>query len=986
MADLLKKNAEFKFKSESVPKLAAALKKTGMSVENIQTVLQDPALAKQLIADLEDGKIDSKAIADYLNSIKDEKIVEIRGKFNAGDFAGAAAPGMELVNKMFSVQEQLIRTGVSKASSAMVANVKKLKAVNEEYQLLIQEISFNQIRPIEKAIEKAQRDLEVNIVRKIEDYQEQVNDLQRIIEIAFERPIAAINAENTILSNDMEIMNHAAEEINKRYDEQAEALSKVAEVNAQIVEQEKEQLDLADALSKGDIAAAARAVQSIRAAQSARNAENASKALEQSRKNKLDNLKGKESGLTRDQITERQYQNAQAVYELENKATTDVNGKLLTRLEILDQIQKKSDEIYNLEEKREAAQLAIRDKEDQIYKIKQEQIAPLEDTIEKNNVLIARDEYNIQKLVDGITVLGKTKDAWDGIQAKIDSSALAGEDFDRLMGSMLASTDQIEAGWAKIESTFAKYSSATAAAAGSAMDTMRKQLNEELATNEKIAKEKAEQAKAAQEAAQKEYEIKKAAYEAELKAIEELRKMGDGGLANARLAKLGAAPVAPVFGPTEAADNANVNYNDLSKNAAEDMYAAALKAGKGPVTSSAGGTYVAPSGTGGSSTNGSTTVPGPGGTSTTGTQTTTTTTTNSGTQTVTPTVVPGVKAGTAMSPEDRGVLATATDDRMNKLKQIASNKVVFALNQLKSKYGTNDKNSDTYKNLTGAKRTAFDIDYKNYETRQKEFDEWNKHPSGSGTSGAIDAGYSVAGLKARSELLKELPQWVQDAVAVIDRRQELRNKDLLPFLEIQKKFYAAKDELKIGSNWSFKEIENYKPFMDKYSDVFYKYKEMTANIKSRNEATDLARQNLLKAGYNLSNLGWAFESGQKNSGVGGPFHDSTPKGFMASQSYSYYSSGGSVASRFGQKGISLGTDTIPAMLTPGEFVMSRYAVKSHGIGKMQAINSGSSIGDSVYNYSVNVNVKSDSNPDEIARTVIAQIKSIDSQRIRGVRS
>jgi hypothetical protein len=80
-----------------------------------------------------------------------------------------------------------------------------------------------------------------------------------------------------------------------------------------------------------------------------------------------------------------------------------------------------------------------------------------------------------------------------------------------------------------------------------------------------------------------------------------------------------------------------------------------------------------------------------------------------------------------------------------------------------------------------------------------------------------------------------------------------------------------------------------------------------------------------------------------------------------------------------------GTDTIPAMLTPGEFVMSKYAVDSYGVDNMKAINNGDSIGDSVYNYSISVNVKSDSNPDEIAKTVIAQIKGIDAQKIRGNR-
>jgi hypothetical protein len=88
---------------------------------------------------------------------------------------------------------------------------------------------------------------------------------------------------------------------------------------------------------------------------------------------------------------------------------------------------------------------------------------------------------------------------------------------------------------------------------------------------------------------------------------------------------------------------------------------------------------------------------------------------------------------------------------------------------------------------------------------------------------------------------------------------------------------------------------------------------------------------------------------------------------------------------FNSGGYAKGTDTVPAMLTPGEFVMSKYAVQSQGIDKMKAINNGDSVGDSVYNYSINVNVLSESNPNEIARVVMAQIKSIDGQKMRGTR-
>ena len=96
----------------------------------------------------------------------------------------------------------------------------------------------------------------------------------------------------------------------------------------------------------------------------------------------------------------------------------------------------------------------------------------------------------------------------------------------------------------------------------------------------------------------------------------------------------------------------------------------------------------------------------------------------------------------------------------------------------------------------------------------------------------------------------------------------------------------------------------------------------------------------------------------------------------------YGSSGGMVPKYFVAGGYARGTDTVPAMLTPGEFVMSKYAVDSYGTNKMNAINNGSYGGEKVYNYNLNVNVKSDANPEDIARVVMTQIRQVDSQRIR----
>jgi hypothetical protein len=96
-----------------------------------------------------------------------------------------------------------------------------------------------------------------------------------------------------------------------------------------------------------------------------------------------------------------------------------------------------------------------------------------------------------------------------------------------------------------------------------------------------------------------------------------------------------------------------------------------------------------------------------------------------------------------------------------------------------------------------------------------------------------------------------------------------------------------------------------------------------------------------------------------------------------------FSKGGMVPQYMSIGDLAIGTDTVPAMLTPGEFVIKQSAVKDFGVDNLRAINSGTYGGNSVYNYSVNVSVSNaGANANDIAQTVIAQIKQIDSQRIR----
>ena len=100
-----------------------------------------------------------------------------------------------------------------------------------------------------------------------------------------------------------------------------------------------------------------------------------------------------------------------------------------------------------------------------------------------------------------------------------------------------------------------------------------------------------------------------------------------------------------------------------------------------------------------------------------------------------------------------------------------------------------------------------------------------------------------------------------------------------------------------------------------------------------------------------------------------------------------------VLKKFAEGGYSMGTDTVPAMLTPGEFVIKKSAVDRIGASTLNQINryaegglvggTAAVSGDSVYNYSVNVNVATESDPNQIARAVMSQIRKVDNHRVRG---
>ena len=448
---MIQANEEFKL-LEQMPKLGSAMKAAGFSADQMQEVLNDPALAKHLIEDLKDGKVDAKEIADYLNSIEARKMIDIQVKYDSGQYSESAQPGMDLVDEMFSVQEQMLRTGADPRTTDMVATLQ----ANED-QLANLELAAKPIRReielLNREIRDMEQEIEKNYTRPIEALQEEISDAERELEmnpIFGDRAMEEINKQNAKMSNDSAIMANQAEKINEEYDKQAEALAKVAEVNEEITNQQKSQLDIAGALTSGDIAAAAKAAQEARAQSAQRFGTATADALQQSRENEIRNLRGAETGLTQKEIDEKQFANAQALYKMENDPA---------RVQILKDIRDKQDEIYRLEELREKKLADIQKKQDAILKKQIEQLQPLEDQIADITFANELIQAQIDKYVKGIEVLGKTQLEWDAVKAKIDANTLAGKNFDGVLGALLASTAEIDAKWQSILDKLAEYNS-----------------------------------------------------------------------------------------------------------------------------------------------------------------------------------------------------------------------------------------------------------------------------------------------------------------------------------------------------------------------------------------------------------------------------------------------------------------------------------------------------------------------------------------------
>jgi len=372
-----------------------------------------------------------------------------------------------------------------------------LKTAQDAAEKLSRSIETDLSREIERLQELSDdlsRSIELEFTRPIETLQSEIDTLSRSIETNFERPIAALQEESSDLSNELELMDKVVESINEKYDKQEEALQSISDINQDIASQERSRISLADALSQGDISAAAQLAQEMRNEAAQKAASSESDKLRVARENELSRVLAR-NGMTRKQIEDRQFAIGQQIFNLEEqREQVDIRVLALQdRIYNIEQAREVknremnalADQIYNLGEQREAQQLILRGIEDSIYNLEKDRKILLDATeikerqileIRYNELIPAQAKLDLQQkeldkqrlILEGIQLQEKEaldslqaqEDAWSDVELAILDAELAMFDFNaaleeairlaqelaRLMGGKLSTSLKMGSG------------------------------------------------------------------------------------------------------------------------------------------------------------------------------------------------------------------------------------------------------------------------------------------------------------------------------------------------------------------------------------------------------------------------------------------------------------------------------------------------------------------------------------------------------------
>jgi hypothetical protein len=270
----------------------------------------------------------------------------------------------------------------------------EMKSIDDQIEAYKDQIAVIQeeIDAIEK-LNDQDKDRISNLERQKEMISRQIEQLERANELD-QRKIESLKREDELrnrvaeaLGQELDQMSKQEDAIRKAYDERIKALDTVAKINDHIIQQQRSQISLSQALSQGDIYAAAQAQQEMQAQQIQFATEQQRTGLQQGMENQIAGLRT-EGGLTREQaeqqiaaIKEQSYQTSLAIRDIEDQIYQR-NQEMIPL----------KDQQYNLDRQIRDIQDTIYNREKQIKDIQDQRIAPLQTALDKQQKIKEQKE------------------------------------------------------------------------------------------------------------------------------------------------------------------------------------------------------------------------------------------------------------------------------------------------------------------------------------------------------------------------------------------------------------------------------------------------------------------------------------------------------------------------------------------------------------------------------------------------------------------
>jgi hypothetical protein len=334
--------------------------------------------------------LNSIAVGEFVNQ---QQRVAKEAKNQITAFNQLRAAGYSVEQAYEAIQDAAVATAIAtgqltkKELNQMLADIKKAQAEAKKLQLLTPE-GMQEV--FDEGFGKAMEAFEAEEKRLTLEFDVKVKDDKALVSAA-ENEIAKIQYQIDDYEADLKGIEDQEEKINKTYDTKLESLEKVRVANQRILEQEKGKLSVAEAITRGDLYAAAQAAQQVRETSASGYFASQSSALEAGREKALGQVRGA-MGLTREQVQQK--------------------------------IKDLSDQIFYIEEK----------------------------TLEPANERIRLAQVELDKRISEITVLGKTKGEWETIKNEIDLARVNSDAYKLAMGEALGIVTQLKDAWAGIES------------------------------------------------------------------------------------------------------------------------------------------------------------------------------------------------------------------------------------------------------------------------------------------------------------------------------------------------------------------------------------------------------------------------------------------------------------------------------------------------------------------------------------------------------